>query len=192
MSAGNVATRRDGRPQRDRADDWVRIHGAGFALAIESRAPPLGAEALGNLVRLAPFVRLADGSPTEIRSALGALPSALLDDIVGLAGAFIALMGGETARVRLEALAHDGCTKLHSDYVDVRLITTYYGPGTDYAPDGDANAPLVRMATGDIGLFKGRGYGSGHPACLHRSPPIVATGERRLILVIDTPITALD
>lgn len=192
MSSGKVETRRDARSLRDADSDWARIHNAGLAVAIVRRSPRLCARALGDLVRLAPFVRLAEGSPIEVRSALGVLPRTLLDDIGELAGAFSSLMGCRTVRVRLEALVHDGCTKLHSDYVDVRLLTTYYGPGTDYAPDGDANAPLVRMPTGDIGLFKGRAYGSGHPACLHRSPPIMATGERRLILVIDTPVSAID
>ena len=38
-----------------------------------------------------------------------------------------------------------------------------------------------------VALFKGHEFGAGHKPCLHRSPPIEDSGERRLVLVIDTP-----
>ncbi|MBL0966233.1 MAG: DUF1826 domain-containing protein, partial [Blastomonas sp.] len=34
---------------------------------------------------------------------------------------------------------------------------------------------------------KGHVFGEGPSPCLHRSPPIEDSGERRLVLVIDTP-----
>jgi len=42
------------------------------------------------------------------------------------------------------------------------------------------------LATGTVGLFKGRVL-AGDDAIVHRSPPIVGTGEDRLLLVLDGP-----
>ena len=46
---------------------------------------------------------------------------------------------------------------------------------------------LWSIGAGDIALVKGWLFGEGHDPCLHRSPPIAGTGERRLLLAIDTP-----
>lgn len=46
---------------------------------------------------------------------------------------------------------------------------------------------LERVPTGWIGLSKGRTYHPDHPACYHRSLPAGDMGEKRLVLVIDTP-----
>jgi hypothetical protein len=40
------------------------------------------------------------------------------------------------------------------------------------------------MAIGEVGIFKGRLWAE-EPSILHRSPPIAASGERRLLLVLD-------
>ena len=89
-------------------------------------------------------------------------------------------------RVRLEGVIGNACWKVHADYTDPRLITTDAGPGTDYAPHGEGDCCLERVPTGAIGLFKGRKFAPDHLPCFHRSPPIIDTGERRLMLVIDT------
>jgi hypothetical protein len=92
--------------------------------------------------------------------------------------------------LRLEGITTDACRRIHADYTDLRLITTYAGPGTDYLPrfatPNEGN--LQRLATGDIGLFKGRLHAAGHEPCLHRSPPIAGTGAARLVLVIDSQL----
>jgi hypothetical protein len=122
--------------------------------------------------------------------ALGQIPLELRADIHDLATRFAALMGVPTVRIRLEAINTNACRRVHADYTDLRLISTYWGPGTEYVPAGQEppDAGLVRLAAGHVALFKGRLFGDGHAPCFHRSPPAGDTGERRLVLVIDTPL----
>lgn len=125
---------------------------------------------------------------------MGLLPKALRDDILALARRFAAFMQIDAVRLRLEAVTTNACRRIHADYADLRLITTYHGRGTDYLPNGAEQAEnnLLRMPTGHIGLFKGRLFADQHEPCLHRSPPIEGTGEVRLVLVIDTPQLPID
>ena len=88
----------------------------------------------------------------------------------------------------------DGSGTFHADYVSLRLILTYAGPGTQWLDQGDAarlhdgaaiETLCVRaIPTGDVALFKGRKWARDAPI-IHRSPPIADTGQRRLVLVID-------
>jgi hypothetical protein len=55
---------------------------------------------------------------------------------------------------------------------------------------GKSDCCIERVPTGWVGLFKGRTYAPDHPPCFHRSPPVGDTGEKRLMLVIDTPLRA--
>ncbi|MEO0057370.1 MAG: hypothetical protein RIT17_820, partial [Pseudomonadota bacterium] len=78
-----------------------------------------------------------------------------------------------------------------ADYVRARLITTYAGEGTDWLDAADAARvaagqeprQINRMATFDVGLFKGK-LATDHPA-IHRSPPIAGSGGARLLLVLN-------
>ncbi len=169
---------------------WQEINHTARSILIEPRVLAR-LEALAEPLALsAPFERHGEGPVNEAVQALGNVPAALLDDIRDLATRFVALMEVPAVRIRLEAIASNACRKVHADYTDLRLITTYWGPGTDYVPDGleplDSN--LVRLSSGDIALFKGRLFGEGHAPCFHRSPPVGDTGEQRLVLVIDTPL----
>jgi hypothetical protein len=169
---------------------WTGLHLPDCPLVIERRE--LGQ--LATIVRLlaarAPFERNSAGPPEQAVKALGLLPSALRVDILALANRFAAFLAIEGVRLRLEAVNTDACRKIHADYTDLRLITTYAGPGTDYLPRSakPEERNLQRLATGDIGLFKGRLYADGHEPCLHRSPPIATIDETRLVLVIDSPL----
>lgn len=99
------------------------------------------------------------------------------------------------------------CPVFHTDWVNLRLICTYVGAGTEYvgnrsvnraalcrplATAAQTNAAIVRDATAvrqvapfAVGLFKGNTYpGQRGRGIVHRSPP---TGtERRLKLIIDS------
>ena len=46
---------------------------------------------------------------------------------------------------------------------------------------------MAASTTARSDLLKGCTYHSDHPACYHRSPPAGDMGEKRLVLVIDTP-----
>jgi hypothetical protein len=119
---------------------------------------------------------------------------ALADDIAMLGGKLSALLDCSTLAVRLEVIETDACRKFHTDYVSLRLISTYVGGATQWLDDQDAMAlrdgaalsslNVRSLATGDVALFKGRDW-SALQAISHRSPPIASAGGRRLVLVID-------
>ena len=108
-----------------------------------------------------------------------------------------------TCRVSFGAVRSDQCRKFHVDYLQLRLISTYVGPGTEWVVAGDvrrdalshpsfdpdqANRSIVRREAGvrraqagDVLLMKGRLGGDG---LVHRSPPIEALGLVRVVLVV--------
>lgn len=100
------------------------------------------------------------------------------------------------------------CPVFHTDWVSLRLICTYAGVGTEYAPDrsvnrdalccplatpAQTNAAIVReaaairqMAPFEVGLFKGCAYpGQGERGIVHRSPH-PGKGMRRIKLIVDS------
>ena len=93
------------------------------------------------------------------------------------------LTGVQRLTVKLEVIETDACRRFHADYVTLRLLCTYIGPATQWR-HADAPETIHALATGEVGLFKGRRL-LDPPPILHRSPPILATGGRRLLLVID-------
>jgi hypothetical protein len=123
------------------------------------------------------------------------LHASLVADVAVLAQHYCAALGLARVEVRLEVVTTDSCRKFHADYVSARLITTYVGPGTDWLDAAEVAAlargeeprRIHRMNTGDVGLFKGK-LATLHPA-IHRSPPISASGEARLLLVLN-PVSA--
>jgi hypothetical protein len=132
----------------------------------------------------------------------------LRDDVCGLADRFAAVAGALDMKIRFGVVDGDQCRKFHVDYVRLRMVTTYVGPGTlwlpEYAvdrealahPSGDPEADnrrivrypnAVRRAdAGDVLLMKGAIYGGSHPSLVHRSPSIAETSARRLVLVLST------
>ncbi len=170
------------------ADDWAAIHERDCPLHLIARAQPLSAETIARMLAGAPAGWRIEGAIRALPALLSGVPDDLRRDVIVLARRFAALMAVTTLRIRLESVTGDACTKFHADYTDVRLITTYAGPGTDYRVPGDGEDSVARVPCGWIGLFKGRDYGERHPPCIHRSPPIAGIGTQRLVLVIDTPL----
>ena len=119
---------------------------------------------------------------------------ALAEDAQLLACAFARNLGIDDVAIRLEHVTGDACRRFHADYVSARLITTYSGPGTQWLDAGAAArheagiAPppteIRQLREGDVGIFKGRRW-PGATSIVHRSPPILASGAARLLLVID-------
>jgi hypothetical protein len=170
-------------------DPWDAIHDRSTPMLLE-QAPAPEAPWVADLLAQAPFTWRVEGPAEMVAGLLTIAPTALQEMVAAHARRFAHLMAAPNLSVRVEGITGNACTRVHADYTDVRLIQTLAGPGTDYAPDGDPEAPLARVPTGWIGLFKGRSYPGAdnccHQPCLHRSPPIAGTGERRLVLVIDT------
>lgn len=132
----------------------------------------------------------------------------LAQDITSLARDFGAALGRRHLHGQLRVLAHDGCRKLHTDNVIVRLLCTYAGPGTQWVRNEDvvrdnlaqidvdldtANRSVLRVAdavrqctTGDVLLLKGEAFaGNDGLGVVHRSPPIAERSLRRLVFKID-------
>jgi hypothetical protein len=172
-------------------DAWSAIHSPDCPLFVEPRDLPLSSATLEAMLARPPVMLKYEGAPDDIASTFHELPADLVADARALAYRFADVMRVTTVRVRIERVDTNACKKVHADYTDVRLITTYAGPGTDVAPhasDSDRDeCCLERVPTGWIGLFKGRTYGADHRPCFHRSPPAGDLGEKRLVLVIDTP-----
>lgn len=109
---------------------------------------------------------------------------ALVDDMRQIVEKFLDQFAIKQANLRIELLDSQSCPKFHCDARKIRLITTYYGPTTQYRY-ADPNAEPVSMDLCAIAFLKG----TTHPShqgehVLHRSPP-VANGQRRLCLVLD-------
>jgi Protein of unknown function (DUF1826) len=172
-------------------DEWAAIHAPDCSLHLERRDPPLAPATLAAMLARPPAMLKYEGTPDAIAAHYADVPVDLVADVITLARRFSEVMGVATVRVRIERTDSNACRKIHADYTDVRLITTYAGPGTDVAPHASetdrSECCLERVPTGWIGLFKGRTYHPDQPPCYHRSPPAGDMGEKRLVLVIDTP-----
>lgn len=149
--------------------------------------------------------------PTPLFEGLPDLPGrrTLEADVATLMGRFLALTRAEVVRAELSIVAHDKCRKYHADYVGLRLLCTYAGPGTEWVEEeavdraaldhaevcvDTCNARIVRSARvhhclpGDVVVLKGHQWpGNDGFGVVHRSPPIEARGARRLVLTLTSP-----
>ncbi|VVO85236.1 DUF1826 domain-containing protein [Pseudomonas fluorescens] len=120
-------------------------------------------------------------------------------DVSWLVSAFACLLGAKRVGLRLRALDKAMCPRFHVDHAPVRLITTYFGMGSQWLREGvidrrHLGKPEVDLVpdslfehidSGDVALFKGeKWHGNEGFGLIHRSPQ-PAAGERRLILTLD-------
>jgi hypothetical protein len=129
-------------------------------------------------------------------------------DTATLVAHLCALLGTQSLRASLATVETNKCRKFHTDYKTIRLVCTYAGPGTEWVDDrhadrsamgheetciDTANTRIVRRGSsirrsgpGDVVLLKGELFdGNRGRGAIHRSPPIEATGERRIVLTLD-------
>lgn len=169
------------------------------------------------------FARLVTGPAFELRrkihardprvsEVLSELPAGgarahLARELRSLVPQFSELTDRRHLKLKIAVVDTDACQKFHTDYVLLRLLITYLGPGTEYVPDAgvarehlrqpvpleEANAAIVpdprlvrRAQPGDILLLKGEAWpGNADRGAVHRSPAIQGTGIRRLVLSLD-------
>ncbi len=174
------------------------VRDPGVALALWARRLPVPlAEAIG-AVDLAAVddLELTVDLPTSVSALAASLvvsghaaPVArlLAGDILELTNRHAVICGQARVVIRLEVVDTDACRRFHTDYVTLRLLTTYRGQATQWIRVGSPDR-IEQMAAGEVGIFKGRRL-LDDPPILHRSPPIGDHGESRLLLVID-PLTA--
>ncbi len=126
--------------------------------------------------------------------------SALAEDIAGLSALFARVAGTPRQTLRLERVSGPGCRLYHTDFVDLRMITTYRGRGTRALPESAVDraglgsgdnaricrdeAAAIELPTFAVGLFKGDAALGPRRGVVHRSPP-AQRGKPRIVLVID-------
>jgi len=106
----------------------------------------------------------------------------LAADVAGLVTSFLDQFNLQQAKLRVEITRSQSCPKFHCDNVNVRLVTTYFGPTTEYQYAGDEaahKAPLYGLV-----FLKGRRHSTHGESVYHRSPK-VPSGEKRLCVAID-------
>lgn len=132
----------------------------------------------------------------------------LIDDLTDLVYRFSEAANTSSVRFRLETLRHAGCCKFHTDFLEVRMLCTYFGPGTEWVPGhavcreeigcsagslDEANRRIVpdfnkiqQAPTGTVLIFKGDLYpGEEGGGLVHRSAPVTASNHTRLLLRMD-------
>lgn len=125
----------------------------------------------------------------------------LLEDITELLNQFQKVTQCTSFRILLATVSSNMCKKFHADINVLRMLCTYVGPGTLWMPDESIIQDTLskesslelnivenlvqQVNTGDVAILKGALYPDAS-AILHRSPTIEETGEKRLLLRIDT------
>ena len=111
-------------------------------------------------------------------------------------GVFRSVLGYSDVKVKLEIVRGTRCPRFHMDFVPLRAICTFAGPGTVYLPtgafciDGDSVSEVVESAaevacTGDWVFLKGRHWpGAKGLGAVHRSPH-VGPDDLRLVVTVD-------
>ncbi len=131
----------------------------------------------------------------------------LLNDVEELVDMFSCLFELSNVGLRLKVLNSAMCPKFHVDKVPCRMVTSYYGPGTEWLPheyvdrsklghgskgmtDDESglysnNSSIHQLNVGEVALLKGENWTDNEGAGLvHRSPSL-SSGERRLLLSLD-------
>jgi hypothetical protein len=185
-----------------------------ISLVSFQRALPAGIdETLAEWTRHHPatFDKVVNLASYNLKAATQGLPewlsSWLTLDIAMLSARLSHLANSPRLRICFGAIRNDQCRKFHTDYLRYRLISTYTGPGTEWLPEEavsrealklrvacpqEANQKIVsdpsavrRATPGEVIVMRGSMHPSGK-GVVHRSPPIEATGQVRVVLVIST------
>lgn len=128
----------------------------------------------------------------------------IIQDIKKLLRHFQKLTDANSFRLLLSTVNSNMCRRFHTDINDLRLLCTYSGPGTLWLTEDNVNRKALdtcgdnecivldenkvqQAPTGAIVILKGAIYPKeGTAAVVHRSPTIEETGQKRLLLRIDT------
>nr|WP_295708924.1 DUF1826 domain-containing protein [uncultured Halomonas sp.] len=127
----------------------------------------------------------------------------LIDEMATIAEAIAFLFDTHTVGIRVRLLNSAMCPRFHCDNLPARMVTTYFGPGSEWLPEHAINreglgAPnpnrpdiatdasaIQRLLPGDIALLKGSGWeGCEAHGLVHRSPAL-EHGSKRLLMSID-------
>jgi len=130
--------------------------------------------------------------------------SLINQDIKDLLHLFNELTHAKSFRILLATINTNMCRKFHTDINDLRLLCTYSGPGTLWLTEDNINQKqldasadnkdivleedkIQQAKTGAVVILKGAIYPQEEAQpIVHRSPTIEESGEKRLLLRIDT------
>jgi len=169
--------------------------GDGAELALWPRQPSAGLVAAFEALDCSSFEDLRfTGRPEDVlQPAVAWLtqsswPALVRQTLLGDVQAAFACIGDIDAdcTFRLEHVSDDACRKFHKDDTDFRLITTYFGRGTQWRVEraGEEPGPIHEMKPHEMAMLLGQRC-SLENCVLHRSPPIEGSGQARLVLVLD-------
>lgn len=189
---------------------FKRIHEPDKNIVIFNRENPASIENGSQLAELSTPVRI-HGSAEKIESELMEISTGfmelskiILHDVVQLMKNFHQTIQANSYLVLITGVTTDMCSRFHFDVNTVRLLCTYFGPGTLWLPAEIINWEAVvhfhdnneivldstqiqQIPTGSVAIIKGAQYNTATTQpCIHRSPPVATSGERRLLLRIDT------
>jgi hypothetical protein len=130
----------------------------------------------------------------------------LCEHISLLVDMFCTLFELKCAGLRLKLLSQPMCPKFHVDKVPCRLVSTLYGPATQWLPNSAVNRDILgsrnslmdecsgiikpdshveQLSCGDIALLKGENWHNNeHAGLVHRSPA-TEQNVHRLLLTLD-------
>jgi hypothetical protein len=151
------------------------------------------------------FDERVDFAKPRIHRWLSSLPATperarLQLDIEKLLTRFSVLARRERGRAQLHVVRTQHCPKFHVDMVRYRMITTYFGAGTEWIAESDVkrqrlasssveSAPLrrgarwQRLQSFDVAVMKGASETNREFGVVHRSPHV--HDDARLVLTID-------
>ena len=130
--------------------------------------------------------------------------SMILEDIKRLLHLFKKVTASKELRLLLTTIDNDMCRKFHVDNNGLRMLCTYKGPGTLWLKEDNINREALDLyegnksividknnieqaKTGSVIILKGAKYSTQTTkGAVHRSPTIEESGEKRLLLRIDT------
>jgi len=198
------------------AQDLVGIHDKGRNLVYWPR--PLDPTTIAAATRLAECVGedwrttacLADGDsklssllPADVVRVEPGAAATVLADIAFLVATFRMAHPNAHAEAALAVLRRPQCPRFHTDFVGVRLLHTWCGPGTEWIANDEVDRVMLRrMDRGDTPPVLGRRFvtrsvppfavallrgdaspGNSGNGIVHRSPD--PRGTPRLVLTID-------
>lgn len=147
--------------------------------------PPERLPSLRSIVAVGAVERCIEAACCNAGTPPGEMRNMLAGDIAALAVIMSELTRAPLLHLRLEVVTGDACRRFHVDDLVLRMLCTYRGAGTQFAPRGMEHSPH-QTASGSVAILRGKAWpGSETTSLLHRSPPIAGAGQTRLLLVID-------
>lgn len=126
--------------------------------------------------------RTIEGHVTCGLAEVGVGCEVLKRDIIRLAQSFLVQFRQQTLRLRIEIVNIQSCPKFHIDNVNMRLVTTYVGPTTEYQFIDDAAIHVTPLY--GLVFLKGHKHPTHSDKALHRSPEM-PPGTKRLCVAIN-------